>query len=159
MLCRIKCQIFINLPDEFCTWRGHYENDEWKKRMLSTTFWSQLVIARKLWMEKCKSRGLPSNKNLQDILSWCELPQNQLVDNETKTKRPRWSESDNAKWRKEVVANLFVAKYQCKHPRMLPGRCSEVGVCVDHVEEFCPGRGQASSPLPHCNVGLNSRSD
>ena len=106
MLCRIKCQIFINLPNEFAVWRGHYENDEYKKRMQSTTFWSQLVIARKLWMNKCKALGLPENKSLQDILMWCEIPQNQVVDNETKTKRPRWSDTDNGKWRKEVIANL-----------------------------------------------------
>ena len=85
---------------------GHYENDEWKKRMLSTTFWSQLVIARKLWMNKCKALGLPKEKSLQDILQWCELPQNFVVDNETKIKRPRWSDTDNAKWRKETIANL-----------------------------------------------------
>ena len=57
-------------------------------------------------MEKCKALGLPRNKNLQDILAWCEIPQNQVVDHETKTRRPRWSDTDNAKWRKEVIANL-----------------------------------------------------
>ena len=65
-----------------------------------------MVIARKLWMNKCKALGLPENKSLQDILMWCEIPQNKVVDTETKTKRPRWSDTDNGKWRKEVIANL-----------------------------------------------------
>lgn len=87
-------------------WRGHYENDEYKKRMQSTTLWSQMVIARRLWMEKCNKLGLPKNKNLHDILAWCALPANQFLDPQTKSKHPRWSDTDNGKWRKEVIASL-----------------------------------------------------
>ena len=60
-------------------------------------------------MEKCKALGLPKNKNLQDILSWCEEKANQVLDPKTNTKRPRWSETDNAKWRKAIVAKLSPA--------------------------------------------------
>ena len=57
-------------------------------------------------LDKCKDLGLPERKSLQDILLGCENLRNQLTDTNTQTKRPRWSDTDNAKWRKEVVANL-----------------------------------------------------
>ena len=106
MLCRIITQIFINLPDDFAKWRGHYENDEYKKRMQETSLWSQLEIARTMWMDKCKAQGLPDRKSLQDILTWCEDVNNQVIDTNNQTRRQRWSETDNATWRKQVVASL-----------------------------------------------------
>jgi hypothetical protein len=106
VLCRIITQIFINLPNDFAKWRGHYENDEYKLRLQSTSLWSQLEIARTLWMDKCKELGLPERKSLQDILTWCEDKNNQVIDTTNQTRRQRWSETDNASWRKHVVANL-----------------------------------------------------
>ena len=77
-----------------------------KEYTQETSLWSQFEIARTMWMDKCKAQGLPDRKSLQDILTWCEDRNNQVINTNNQTRQQHWSETDNATWRKQMVAGL-----------------------------------------------------
>ena len=49
---------------------------------------------------------VPASKSLQDILDWCDIPENKRFDEKGKLHRVRWSEDDNHKWREKVMDQL-----------------------------------------------------
>ena len=116
--------------------------------MQATSLWSQLEIARTMWMDKCKAQGLLDRKSLQDILTWCEDKNNQVIDTNNQTRRQRWSETDNATWRKQMVAGLAPSVSQSNRQfAMTIVQKSAFVWTTFNIGELCQGRRQVGS---HC---------
>ena len=102
VLCRSTAHVFLNMPDQWCKWYGHYLNDEFRRKLLETSFWSQVTVCREQWMIKMRKLQLPVEKSVKDILAWCKEADNKLIDSSGRRTIPRWTAADNKIWREEM---------------------------------------------------------
>ena len=102
VLCRSTAHVFLNMPDQWCKWYGHYLNDEFRRKLLETSFWSQVTVCREQWMIKMRKLQLPVEKSIKDILAWCKEADNKLIDSSGRRTIPRWTAADNKIWREEM---------------------------------------------------------
>ena len=102
VLCRSTAHVFLNMPDQWCKWHGHYLNDEFRRKLLETSFWSQVTVCREQWMIKMRKLQLPVEKSIKDILAWCKEADHKLIDSSGRRTIPRWTAADNKIWREEM---------------------------------------------------------
>ena len=102
VLCRSTAHVFLNMPDQWCKWYGHYLNDEFRRKLLETSFWSQVTVCREQWMIKMRKLQLPVEKSIKDILAWCKEADNKLLDSSARRTIVRWTATDNKIWREEM---------------------------------------------------------
>jgi hypothetical protein len=102
VLCRSTAHVFLNMPDQWCKWYGHYLNDEFRRKLLETSFWSQVTVCREQWMIKMRKLQLPVEESIKGILAWCKEADNKLIDSSGRRTIPRWTAADNKIWREEM---------------------------------------------------------
>ena len=102
VLCRSTAHIFLNMPDQWCKWYGHYLNDEFRRKLLETSFWSQVTVCREQWMIKMRKLQLPEEESIKGIYAWCKEADNKLLDSSGRRTIPRWTAADNKIWREEM---------------------------------------------------------
>ena len=102
VLCRSTAHIFLNMPDQWCKWYGHYLNDEFRRKLLETSFWSQVTVCREQWMIKMRKLQLPVEESIKGIYAWCKEADNKLIDSSGRRTIPRWTATDNKIWREEM---------------------------------------------------------
>ena len=99
VLCRSTAHVFLNMPDRWCKWYGHYLNDEFRRKLLETSFWSQVTVCREQWMIKMRKLQLPEEESIKGIYAWCKEADNKLIDSSGRRTIPRWTAADNKIWR------------------------------------------------------------
>jgi hypothetical protein len=102
VLCRSTAHVFLNMPDQWCKWYGHYLNDEFRRKLLETSFWSQVTVCREQWMIKMRKLQLPEEESIKGIYAWCKEADNKLIDSSGRRTIPRWTAADNKIWREEM---------------------------------------------------------
>ena len=102
VLCRSTAHVFLNMPDQWCKWYGHYLNDEFRRKLLETSFWSQVTVCREQWMIKMRKLQLPVEESIKGIYAWCKEADNKLIDSSGRRTIPRWTATDNKIWREEM---------------------------------------------------------
>ena len=102
VLCRSTAHVFLNMPDQWCKWYGHYLNDEFRRKLLETSFWSQVTVCREQWMIKMRKLQLPVEESIKGIYAWCKEADNKLIDSSGRRTIPRWTAADNKLWREEM---------------------------------------------------------
>ena len=102
VLCRSTAHIFLNMPDQWCKWYGHYLNDEFRRKLLETSFWSQVTVCREQWMIKMRKLQLPEEESIKGIYAWCKEADNKLIDSSGRRTIVRWTATDNKLWREEL---------------------------------------------------------
>ena len=102
VLCRSTAHVFLNMPDQWCKWYGHYLNDEFRRKLLETSFWSQVTVCREQWMIKMRKLQLPDQESIKGIYAWCKEADNKLIDSSGRRTIPRWTATDNKIWREEM---------------------------------------------------------
>ena len=102
VLCRSTAHVFLNMPDQWCKWYGHYLNDEFRRKLLETSFWSQVTVCREQWMIKMRKLQLPVEESIKGIYAWCKEADNKLIDSSGRRTIPRWTPTDNKIWREEM---------------------------------------------------------
>ena len=102
VLCRSTAHVFLNMPDQWCKWYGHYLNDEFRRKLLETSFWSQVTVCREQWMIKMQKLQLPVEESIKGIYAWCKEADNKLIDSSGRRTIPRWTATDNKIWREEM---------------------------------------------------------
>ena len=102
VLCRSTAHVFLNMPDQWCKWYGHYLNDEFRRKLLETSFWSQVTVCREQWMIKMRKLQLPMELSIKEIFAWCKEADNKLIDSSGRRTIPRWTAADNKIWREEM---------------------------------------------------------
>ena len=102
VLCRSTAHIFLNMPDQWCKWYGHYLNDEFRRKLLETSFWSQVTVCREQWMIKMRKLQLLEEESIKGIYAWCKEADNKLLDSSGRRTIPRWTAADNKIWREEM---------------------------------------------------------
>ena len=102
VLCRSTAHVFLNMPDHWCKWYGHYLNDEFRRKLLETSFWSQVTVCREQWMIKMRKLQLPVEESIKGIYAWCKEADNKLIDSSGRRTIPRWTATDNKIWREEM---------------------------------------------------------
>ena len=102
VLCRSTAHVFLNMPDQWCKWYGHYLNDEFRRKLLETSFWSQVTVCREQWMIKMRKLQLPVEESIKGIYAWCKEADNKLIDSSGRRTIPRWTAADNKIWREEM---------------------------------------------------------
>ena len=102
VLCRSTAHVFLNMPDQWCKWYGHYLNDEFRRKLLETSFWSQVTVCREQWMIKMRKLQLPEEESIKGIYAWCKEADNKLIDSAGRRTIPRWTATDNKIWREEM---------------------------------------------------------
>ena len=102
VLCRSTAHIFLNMPDHWCKWHGHHLNDEFRRKLLETSFWSQVTVCREQWMIKMRKLQLPVEESIKGIYAWCKEADNKLIDSSGRRTIPRWTATDNKIWREEM---------------------------------------------------------
>ena len=102
VLCRSTAHVFLNMPDQWCKWYGHYLNDEFRRKLLETSFWSQVTVCREQWMIKMRKLQLPVEESIKGIYAWCKEADNKLIDSSGRRTIPRWTTTDNKIWREEM---------------------------------------------------------
>ena len=102
VLCRSTAHVFLNMPDQWCKWYGHYLNDEFRRKLLETSFWSQVTVCREQWMIKMRKLQLPVEESIKGILAWCKEADNKLIDSSGRRTIVRWTATDNKLWREEM---------------------------------------------------------
>ena len=90
------------MPDHWCKWYGHYLNDEFQKKLMQTSWWSQITLCREQWIGKMKSRQLPVNMGYKELMEWVKKSENKLIDNSGRKTIARWTKEDNKEWREEM---------------------------------------------------------
>ena len=90
------------MPDHWCKWYGHYLNDEFQKKLMQTSWWSQITLCREQWIGKMKSRQLPVNMGYKELMEWVKQSENKLIDNSGRKTIARWTKEDNKEWREEM---------------------------------------------------------
>ena len=102
VLCRSTAHVFLNMPDQWCKWCGHYLNDEFRRKLLETSFWSQVTVCREQWMIKMRKLQLPEQESIKGIYAWCKEADNKLIDSSGRRTIVRWTATDNKIWREEM---------------------------------------------------------
>ena len=102
VLCRSTAHVFLNMPDQWCKWYGHYLNDEFRRKLLETSFWSQVTVCREQWMIKMRKLQLPVEESIKGIYAWCKEADNKLIDSSGRRTIVRWTATDNKIWREEM---------------------------------------------------------
>ena len=102
VLCRSTAHVFLNMPDRWCKWYGHYLNDEFRRKLLETSFWSQVTVCREQWMIKMRKLQLPEEESIKGIFAWCKEADHKLIDSSGRRTIPRWTATDNKIWREEM---------------------------------------------------------
>ena len=102
VLCRSTAHVFLNMPDQWCKWYGHYLNDEFRRKLLETSFWSQVTVCREQWMIKMRKLQLPVEESIKGIYAWCKEADNKLIDSSGRRTIVRWTATDNKLWREEM---------------------------------------------------------
>lgn len=102
VLCRSTAHVFLNMPDQWCKWYGHYLNDEFRRKLLETSFWSQVTVCREQWMIKMRKLQLPEEESIKGIYAWCKEADNKLIDSSGRRTIVRWTATDNKLWREEM---------------------------------------------------------
>ena len=102
VLCRSTAHVFLNMPDFWCKWYGHYLNDEFRRKLLETSFWSQVTVCREQWMIKMRKLQLPVEESIKGIYAWCKEADNKLIDSSGRRTIVRWTATDNKLWREEM---------------------------------------------------------
>ena len=102
VLCRSTAHVFLNMPDQWCKWYGHYLNDEFRRKLLETSFWSQVTVCREQWMIKMRKLQLPEEESIKGIFAWCKEADNKLIDSSGRRTIVRWTATDNKLWREEM---------------------------------------------------------
>ena len=102
VLCRSTAHICLNMPDQWCKWYGHYLNDEFRRKLLETSFWSQVTVCREQWMIKMRKLQLPVEESIKGIYAWCKEADNKLIDSSGRRTIVRWTATDNKLWREEM---------------------------------------------------------
>lgn len=90
------------MPDHWCKWYGHYLNDEFRRKLLETSFWSQVTVCREQWMIKMRKLQLPEEESIKGIYAWCKEADNKLIDSSGRRTIVRWTATDNKLWREEM---------------------------------------------------------
>ena len=90
------------MPDQWCKWYGHYLNDEFRRKLLETSFWSQVTVCREQWMIKMRKLLLPEEESIKGIYAWCKEADNKLIDSSGRRTIVRWTATDNKLWREEM---------------------------------------------------------
>ena len=90
------------MPDRWCKWYGHYLNDEFRRKLLETSFWSQVTVCREQWMIKMRKLQLPDQESIKGIYAWCKEADNKLIDSSGRRTIVRWTATDNKLWREEM---------------------------------------------------------
>ena len=90
------------MPDQWCKWYGHYLNDEFRRKLLETSFWSQVTVCREQWMIKMRKLQLPEEESIKGIYAWCKEADNKLLDSSGRRTIVRWTATDNKLWREEM---------------------------------------------------------
>ena len=90
------------MPDRWCKWYGHYLNDEFRRKLLETSFWSQVTVCREQWMIKMRKLQLPEEESIKGIYAWCKEADNKLIDSSGRRTIPRWTAADNKIWCEEM---------------------------------------------------------
>ena len=90
------------MPDRWCKWYGHYLNDEFRRKLLETSFWSQVTVCREQWMIKMRKLQLPEEESIKGIYAWCKEADNKLIDSSGRRTIVRWTATDNKLWREEM---------------------------------------------------------
>ena len=90
------------MPDQWCKWYGHYLNDEFRRKLLETSFWSQVTVCREQWMIKMRKLQLPEEESIKGIYAWCKEADNKLIDSSGRRTIVRWTATDNKLWREEM---------------------------------------------------------
>ena len=83
------------MPDRWCKWYGHYLNDEFRRKLLETSFWSQVTVCREQWMIKMRKLQLPEEESIKGIYAWCKEADNKLIDSSGRRTIVRWTATDN----------------------------------------------------------------
>ena len=102
VLCRSTAHVFLNMPNQWCKWYGHYLNDEFRRKLLETSFWSQVTVCREQWMIKMRKLQLPVEESIKGIYAWCKEADNKLIDSSGRRTIVRWTATDNKLWREEM---------------------------------------------------------
>ena len=102
VLCRSTARVFLNMPDQWCKWYGHYLNDEFRRKLLETSFWSQVTVCREQWMIKMRKLQLPVEESIKGIYAWCKEADNKLIDSSGRRTIVHWTAADNKIWREEM---------------------------------------------------------
>ena len=102
VLCRSTAHVFLNMPNQWCKWYGHYLNDEFRRKLLETSFWSQVTVCREQWMIKMRKLQLPEEESIKGIYAWCKEADNKLIDSSGRRTIVRWTATDNKLWREEM---------------------------------------------------------
>ena len=102
VLCRSIAHVFLNMPDRWCKWYGHYLNDEFRRKLLETSFWSQVTVCREQWMIKMRKLQLLEEESIKGIYAWCKEADNKLIDSSGRRTIVRWTATDNKLWREEM---------------------------------------------------------
>ena len=102
VLCRSTAHVFLNMPDQWCKWYGHYLNDEFRRKLLETSFWSQVTVCREQWMIKMRKLQLPEEESIKGSYAWCKEADNKLLDSSGRRTIVRWTATDNKIWREEM---------------------------------------------------------
>ena len=90
------------MPDHWCKWYGHNLNDEFAKKLLQTSWWSQITLCREHWIAKMRKRQLPVHMGYKELMEWVKKSENKLIDNSGRRTIARWTKEDNKLWREEM---------------------------------------------------------
>ena len=124
------------MPDHWCKWYGHYLNDEFRNKLLQTSWWSQMVVCREQWLIKMRKLQLPLELGIMSIFDWVKDTANKGIDSSGRRTIPRWTKEDNKLWREQMDEAINHTAFG-KFDRLEMLKLAQMGQNVwDHMHTF-----------------------